>query len=63
MQCTCNMEPVIKLWPWDKIRTLKLIIFSYILQKFAVGIIVISLVLKQGMRSEIYKDFIQLLAI
>lgn len=51
MQCTCNMEQVIKLWPWDKIRTLELIIFSYILQKFAVGIIVISLVLKQGMRS------------
>lgn len=42
------MEPFIKLWPWDKIRTLELIfgVFCRLL-KFTVAII-ISLVLKPG---------------
>lgn len=53
MWCTHSMEPFIKLWPWDKLHTLELIFqyFSCVLFEFTVVVIVISIVLKQGMRS------------
>lgn len=53
MWCIHSMEPFIKLWPWDKLHTLELIFqyFSCVLFEFTVIVIVISIVLKQGMRS------------
>lgn len=43
------MEPFIKLWPWDKIRTLELI-FGVLcrLLKFTVAIIMVTSVLNPG---------------